>query len=182
MELADENKSLLMIIDVQEKLVNAVFNKEILLKKAEVLSKASEILDLPVIVTEQYPKGLGETVEFVKNFVPKSTVFCEKTDFSALNNGEILSFIERTGKKQIVIFGIETHICVNHTVYDLIKNGYEVFLVKDACGSRDESEHNAGIELMNKYGANIVTTETILFELLRTSKHDKFKEIQKLIK
>lgn len=180
-QLNSEN-SLVLIIDVQEKLLNAVFNKETLSKKAGIISKTAQILGIPVIVTEQYPKGLGTTVDEVKQALPENTQFFEKTSFSALNNPEILDAIKSYNKNQIVIFGIETHICVNQTAAALLELGYEVNVVKDACGSRSEIEYEAGLERMKDNGAHILTTEIALFEWLKGAKNPNFKDVQALIK
>lgn len=169
--------SIVLIIDVQEKLLNAVFNKESCLRNAVIMAKAAQILDIPIIITEQYPKGLGSTIAEICEGIEVKNVF-EKTAFSAFE--EIKTALE--GKKQIVIFGIETHICVSQTVEELIRNGYEVSVVKDACGSRAEVEYLAGLERMRDNGAHILTTEIALFEWLESSKYPKFKEIQSLIK
>ena len=174
--------SLVLIIDIQTKLLNSVFNKQDLLKKATILANSATILDIPTIVTEQYPKGLGETIPELKNALPTNTKYYEKTSFSALDQEEILDSIKQTKKSQIIICGIETHICVNQTVSALKDAGYNVFVVKDACGSREECEHIAGLERMKDHGAKITTTEITLFEWLKSAKHPKFKEIQALIK
>ena len=182
MAILDIENSLVLIIDVQEKLLNASFNKELIKKKSEIIAKTTSILNIPVIVTEQYPKGLGETTLEIKNNLSEKALFFEKTSFSALDDENIFENIKSTNKKQIVVFGIETHICVNQTVSALIHAGYDVHVVKDACGSRAESEFFAGIERMKNNGASILTTEILLFEWLKTSKHPSFKEIQNLIK
>ena len=165
--------SVVLIIDVQEKLLNAIYDKESCYKNAVIMSKAAQILDIPVVITEQYPKGLGSTVAGICG-----TNIFEKTSFSAFE--EIKTSLE--GRKQIVVFGIETHICVNQTVEFLLKAGFEVHVVKDACSSRMEAEHLAGLERMRDNGAHILTTEIALFEWLKSSKHPKFKDVQMLIK
>lgn len=183
MSVLDENDSLLLIIDVQEKLLNAVFNKESLEKKAAIMSRAATILGIQTIVTEQYPQGLGSTVNSVKeNLLNINTSFYEKNSFSALDEENVFDAIRKSQKKQILILGIETHICVNQTVNALIELGFDVSVIKDACGSRTEIEHNAGIDRMREDGAHIITTEIALFEWLKSSKHPNFKEIQALIK
>lgn len=180
-QLNQEN-CLLLIIDVQEKLLNCIFNKSEVAKKSVILANAAKILDIPTIVTEQYPKGLGATVDSVKEVLGDTTKFFEKTDFSAVNNKEILDCIKNTEKKQVLIFGIETHICVAQTAAALAGLGYEVNVVKDACGSRAEIEYNAGLERMRDNNVHVITTEIALFELLKGAKHKNFKEIQALIK
>lgn len=174
--------SLVLIIDVQEKLLNAVFNKEQVEKKSAIVAEAAKILGIPVVVTEQYPKGLGNTIPAVKDALAEDTEIFEKTAFSALNNEEILEAIKKHNKKQILIFGIETHICVSQTTAALRELGYEVSVIKDACGSRAEEEYLAGLERMKDNGAYIITTEIALFELLKGAKHPNFKAVQALIK
>lgn len=180
MTMLSENDVLLIIVDIQERLLNSVFNKEIVSKNAGIISKASKILKLPVLITEQYPKGLGNTIPEIKENV--EALYKEKITFSALENDEILNEIMSSGKRQILICGIETHICVNQTVQALLARGLEVFVLKDCCGSRAESEYFAGLERMKALGANILTTEIALFELLRSAKHPEFKNVQALIK
>ena len=174
--------SLVLIIDVQEKLLNAVFNKEQVEKKSAIVAEAAKILGIPVVVTEQYPKGLGNTIPAVKDALAEDTEIFEKTAFSALNNEEILEVIKKHNKKQILIFGIETHICVSQTTAALRELGYEVSVIKDACGSRAEEEYLAGLERMKDNGAYIITTEIALFEWLKGAKHPNFKAVQALIK
>lgn len=174
--------SLVLIIDVQEKLLNAVFNKEQVEKKSAIVAEAAKILGIPVVVTEQYPKGLGNTIPAVKDALAEDTEVFEKTAFSALNNEEILEAIKKHNKKQILIFGIETHICVSQTTAVLRELGYEVSVIKDACGSRAEEEYLAGLERMKDNGAYIITTEIALFEWLKGAKHPNFKAVQALIK
>ena len=174
--------SLVLIIDVQDKLLNAVFNKEQVEKKSAIIAEAAKILGIPVVVTEQYPKGLGNTIPAVKDALAEDTEIFEKTAFSALNNEEILEAIKKHNKKQILIFGIETHICVSQTTAAFRERGYEVSVIKDACGSRAEEEYLAGLERMKDNGAYIITTEIALFEWLKGAKHPNFKAVQALIK
>ena len=176
--ILEQENSLLLIIDLQEKLLNAVFNKELVLKNSKILIQAAKVLNLPKIVTEQYPQGLGESIEGVKE---KAITF-EKVAFNALQDEKLLNKLKECGKKQIIIWGIETHICVYQTALALLNNGYNVTVVSDACGSRSEYEYNSALSCLLSYGAKIKTTEMILFELLKTAKHPNFKEIQALIK
>lgn len=182
MTILNIEDSIVMIIDVQEKLLNAVFNKASLEKKAVTIANTAKILGIPVIVTEQYPKGLGATVETLKEVLPENTQYFEKTAFSALENNDVLEALKNSGKKQVVIFGIETHICVSQTTNALIQEGFEVSVIRDACGSRSELEYLAGLERMKDNGAHVLTTEIALFEWLKGAKHPKFKEVQMLIK
>ncbi len=172
--------SVLVIIDVQEKLVNATTNGMITAKNMAKLAKAANILKVPTIITEQYPKGLGKTVNDIE--LTNNTELIEKTSFSALLDAEFAEELQSLNKKQILIGGIETHICVLQTVADLISEGYEVFVLKDCCSSRKNLDNDTGLELMKQYGAKITSTEIALFEWLKTSKHESFKDIQSLIK
>ncbi len=168
-----------LFIDVQEKLT-AMLRKDKAAKKAEILAKTAKILNIKTVLTEQYPQGLGATIPQVKYCLPDSAKFFEKTSFNALDTEGVKEAIGDI--KNVFIFGIETHICVFQTALALLENGYNVFVVKDACASRETDEFKAGINLMEKEGAKIMTTEMVIFELLKSSKHPNFKEVQLLIK
>lgn len=177
--IVNEQNSLFLFIDVQEKLVE-MLTKDKAKTKSSILAQAATLMGVDCVVTEQYPKGLGSTVDEVKFNLPDSTKFFEKTNFNALADTEIFEAVK--GKENIFVFGIETHICVLQTVTALLKNGFNVYVVKDACASRNTDEFDAAINLMEKAGAKIVTTEITLFELLKSSKHPMFKQVQGLIK
>ena len=182
MTILNEKSSLVLIIDIQEKLINAAFNRTILEKKSIIMANAASILGIPIIVTEQYPKGLGGTIQPIKDALGENAAYFEKTSFSAIENPVIESAIDKYARKQIVVFGIETHICVSQTVNALIAKGYDVTVISDASGSRSGNEHNAGLERMKENKAHIITTEIALFEWLKSARHIKFKDIQALIK
>ncbi len=181
MSLLEEKNSLLLIIDIQDRLV-APLNGDMVVSRAAKLAEAANILDIPVVASEQYPKGLGHTVATVScKFTPETPII-EKTAFSLLREEGVLKKIKSYGKKQIVICGIEAHICVHQTAAELIEDGFEVIAAKDACASRNKYEFEQGIEAMRENGVKISCVEIILFEWLRTSKHPGFKEVQALIK
>ena len=182
MTILNEKTSLVLIIDIQEKLINASYNKPELERKASTIAEACSILNIPVIVTEQYPKGLGSTIQSIKDALGEGAGYFEKTSFSAIENPAIASAIDKSGRKQIVVFGIETHICVSQTVNALVAKGYDVTVISDACGSRVIKEHLAGLERIKENKAHIITTEIALFEWLKGARHVKFKEVQNLIK
>ena len=177
MNTINKEEVIVLIIDVQEKLVNMLEDSNVK-EQAIKIAKASEILNIPIIVTEQYPKGLGSTISEIRDFLTNAE-YIEKTSFSALKDEEIKKLLS---KKQVIIFGIETHICVLQTAMDLLREGYEVFVVENACGSRDELNKQTALRRLIHAGAQIITTEMVLFELLESSKHPQFKEIQALIK
>lgn len=180
-KVLDKDNSLLLIIDIQERLVSAL-DKGIIVERAAILTKAANILNIPTVVTEQYPCGLGSTVASVKQSLTDGSKTFEKTAFSALKEEGFSELLKSYGKKQIVLCGIETHVCVHQTAADLISEGYDVYVVKDVCASRKKYEFKQGIERMEANGAKITCLEIVLFEWLKTAKHPKFKEVQALIK
>lgn len=179
--MLDRKDSLLLIIDEQEKLVKSL-DKDIVVSRTSTLAKAARIMEIPTILTEQYSKGLGHTVELIKQSIAPNTPIIEKSAFSAIKEKGFLDKIKSYEKKQIIICGIETHICVHQTAFDLINEGFEVFVAKDACASRGKYEFKQGIERMQANGAQISCVEIIIFEWLRSSKNPYFKEVQALIK
>ena len=172
---------LFLIIDIQEKLVKACKDSEIIGKKASALANTVRILSIPTLVTEQYPQGLGSTIDCVKESLG-DVAYIEKTSFSALREDGFVEKLASYGKKQIILCGIEAHICVYQTCLELIEKGYEVYVVKDASSSRQEYEYLTGLELMKDAGAHLTCVEVVLFELLGGAKHPSFKEVQQLIK
>lgn len=181
MRLLDSENSLLLVIDIQDRLV-AALDKDIIVTRVGKLLDAANILNIPSIISEQYPNGLGHTVEQISGKIKDGTPIIEKCSFSLLQEQGVLEKIKSYGKKQIIICGIETHICVHQTAAELLDAGFEVVVAKDACASRSKYEFKQGIDAMSANGAKISCVEIILFEWLRTAKHPKFKEIQALIK
>ena len=179
--MLDRKECILLIIDVQERLVNAL-DKDVVVGRTATLTKAAKILSIPTIVTEQYSKGLGPTVAPIKQSLAPNTPIIEKSAFSALKEKAFIDVFKTHNKKQIVVCGIETHVCVHQTVSDLIDQGYDVYVVKDACASRNKYEFKQGIERMQENGAKISCVEIVLFEWLRSAKNPFFKEVQALIK
>lgn len=174
--MLDCQNTSVVCIDLQEKLVNMLNNPDFVAKNATKLMSAAHILNLDTVITEQYPKGLGSTIESIKTITNFEII--EKTTFSALKTPEFNHKLN----KNVVIFGIETHICVYQTVMDLLEKGHDVYVVADCCASRSELNYNTSLELMKQQGAKIATLEMVLFEFLKSSKHPNFKEIQALIK
>jgi len=175
--LLDEKNTVVVIVDIQEKLVNAVFDKGIV-NVASKMVQAAKVLGLPVILTEQYPKGLGATVDEISQNA--DATYVEKTSFSAYE--DIKDLLEKIGRKQVILLGIEAHICVHQTADSLLSQGYDVHVLEDGVASRNEFEFVQGLNRMEKNGAVITCLEIALFELLKGSKHFEFKAIQGLIK
>lgn len=178
--LSAEN-SLILIIDIQDRLV-AALDKDIIVTNAVKVASAAKLLSIPVLLTEQYPKGLGHTVSQVQEVLPENSEVLEKTFFNALLEEGMLDKIKSYGKKQIVIFGIETHICVHQTASALVEAGFDVYVIKDACASRSKYEFKQGIDAMQANGVKVSCVEIALFEWLKGAKNPKFKEVQALIK
>lgn len=170
----------LLIIDFQEKLVPVMDESEKTVKNAGTLIKIAQSLNLPITVTEQYPQGIGYTIEPLKNELLNINPI-EKLSFTAATD-EVLNELKSNQRKQILVSGIETHVCVFQSVRDLLKQDYEVYVVSDAVSSRNPIHKANGLELMKDMGAVITNTETTLFDLLKRSDHENFKELSKLIR
>lgn len=177
--LTTEN-SVCVAVDLQERLVPAVFENEKMMKNAETLLKGLEIFKVPVLFTEQYPRGLGHTLPQAKDCCPEALVI-EKTQFSAVLP-ELRERLKSLGRKNVILLGTETHVCVFQTAFDLLEEGYEVFLVGDAVGSRTKDNIENGKALMQQKGAWITNTETVLFQFLKDAKSENFKVISNLVK
>lgn len=178
----DADNAALVIIDVQEKLAPAM-NQSLygqLILHANLLIQGFKALGLPIIATEQYSKGLGHTVTELPGATDQDCI--EKMAFSCCGENKFLATLERTGAKQVLIVGMETHVCVFQTVIDLLDRGYEVHLVSDAVCSRFQSDYANALKTSARAGAVITTTETALFQLVKVAGTEGFKAISKLIR
>jgi nicotinamidase-related amidase len=182
--LIDAAKSSLLIVDVQEKLLPAMANAEDLVKRSSILLRAAKTLEVPVTVSEQYPKGLGRTVNALHEGVGNAPVF-EKLNFSCWRDISMrarLIGLHDTGRPQIIIAGIEAHVCVAQTAIDLAQSGFGVFVVADAVSSRAESSVSLALNRMAQCGIEIINTEMAVFELLGKAGTPQFKALSGLIK
>ncbi len=168
-------------IDFQEKLMPVMSGTEKLEEKTIKLVKGLNALGIPGIVTQQYTKGIGETIPSIKEALGEFE-HVEKNSFSCMANEEFVSRLEALGKKDIIVFGIEAHICVQQTVLQLLDAGYNVYLAVDCISSRSEEDKLWGITRMGEAGAAITTYEAILYEILRDSKADGFKAVSAIVK
>lgn len=178
--LAEDTMAL--IIDYQEKLMPVIYNDQELSHRSEILIKGLKTLGIPMITTQQYTRGIGMTIPTIMEAIGDDFDYYDKVTFSCGDDPQILEEVEKLGKKNIIICGIEAHICVLQTVIDFIEKGYHVILVENCIGSRKESDRVTAIQRAISEGATITTYESILFELTRTAKHEAFKTISKLIK
>ena len=180
--ILDSKTTALIVVDIQEGFRNAIPDFAVVASRASTAVRGFQILDVPVIVTEQYPKGLGPTAEEIHFVLPDDFEVFEKTAFSSCGADLFVTKLEELGIKQVVLCGLETHVCVNQTAHDLQARGFQVQLLTDCVCSRFEHDKLAGLAKMKSSGVISSSIEMALFELMRDSKHEKFKEIQALIK
>jgi nicotinamidase-related amidase len=173
----DPERAALVVVDVQEGFRPAIPGFERITAATATLIRGAEQIGIPVIATEQYPKGLGETVPEVAEALPAGVEPLEKLDFAA---SEADGF-DLGGRDQAIVCGVETHVCVNQTALDLLGQGVEVHVAEDAVGSRFDENKRIGLNKMEQAGAVLSSVETALFELLRRAGSDEFKAVQKLI-
>lgn len=174
---------ILVFVDVQEKLNNVIHNKDELIPQLEILLKGLALLNVPVLWLEQYPRGLGTTVESLKEILKsEDNTPIVKNTFSAWGNAEFREKLKESGADHILLVGMESHICVFQTARDLLLENYDVDVIVDCVSSRTKENKDIGIDRMVGYGAGITSLETVLFELMESAEHPKFKEISRLIK
>lgn len=180
--ILDPDSAALVVVDHQEAFRGIIDRFDEVTASIVRAVKGFGILGLPVFVTEQYPKGLGHTVWEIVNALPDNAKIVEKTVFSSCGAAGFENGLREKNILQVVLCGIETHICVNQTAHDLLDNAFQVHVLTDAVGSRFPVNKEAGLRKMFGSGAVPSSVEMALFELMRDSKHGKFKEIQAIIK
>ena len=176
-----ENTAMIMV-DIQEKLLPAMNQKEEVLDRCVRLLKGVMTLQIPTLVSEQYPRGLGETVGELKKEFRGNVPTISKTSFSCLGQQDMEDWVRGLNREYVLVCGIEAHICVMQTVLDLQRAGYKPVVISDCVTSRSIRDYTAAIERMRKEGVIVTTYEAVLFELLKDLKHPKFKEILAIIK
>ena len=172
------DRAALVVVDVQEAFRRAIPDFDDVAASTAKLVEGAKAMDVPVVVTEQYPKGLGETVPEIADHLPAGTAPIEKLCFSA---AEADGF-DLGDRDQALVCGIETHVCVNQSVLDLLDRDVETHVVQDAVGSRTAANKELGLHKMERAGAVVTSVETALFELLGGSDHPAFKQVQALVK
>lgn len=172
----------LVVIDMQEAFRSAINEFALIASRISAAVRGFRLLGVPILVTEQYPGGLGRTAEEIALVLPDDIAIIEKTSFSCCGEEAFLQRLESTGARQIVVCGIETHVCVNQTVHDLLERGFETHILTDCVGSRFDHDRKAGLAKMRSSGAVDSSVELALFEMMRDARHEKFREIQHLIK
>lgn len=180
--ILDPRHTALVVIDIQEGFRNAIPDFGLIASRAATVVRGFQILGLPVLVTEQYPNGLGHTAEEIKLVLTDADEVFEKSAFSSCGADAFVAKLNDLSIKQVLICGLETHVCVNQTAHDLLTRGFQVHILTDCDCSRFEHNREAGLAKMLASGVIPSSIEMALFELMRDSKHERFKEIQRLIK
>ncbi|MCP4394798.1 MAG: hydrolase [Alphaproteobacteria bacterium] len=184
--LLNKEDSILVILDIQERITPETAEPRKVINGGVKLAVSAKKIGIPIIISEQAPTKLGETIvdirqAFPKNKTSKAYEYIEKVHFSCAKENAFINALKKQNKKQIVIAGVETHVCVLQTAMDLIDKGYEIFVVKNACSSRFDEDYQTAIERMYKAGVNIITIEMAIFEWLERCNTDEFKQLSRSI-
>ncbi len=180
--LLNASDSVLLLVDIQEKFRPVVAGIEDVIRQGQVLVRAAVRLGIPVLASEQYPKALGTTASELRQWLPADQAYFPKLCFSAAGCEPLLAGLRATGRKQVVIAGVETHVCVLQTGMELLAAGFSVYIVADAVGSRKPSDRDLALGRLERHGAELLSTEMAVFEWLRVAGTAEFKELQALVK
>ena len=177
------DNSVLLVVDIQEKFAPILPDSERLIQNAGILIDAARELGVPIVVSEQYPKGLGHTVpQLLEKLPAENAAVLEKTAFGCFEDSGIRAHLAALGRRQVLVCGLETHICVNQTAHQLLHAGYEVHIAEDAVASRAEQNREIALRKLRHSGAIASCVEMALFEWIADAKHPRFKQVQALIK
>lgn len=179
--MPDIQNCCLVVVDIQGKLAQMMYGREGLFKNIQILIKAAVILNIPIIWCQQCPKALGPTVLAIAGLLSDNEPI-DKASFSCCGQEEFNSKLNALNKRQVLLCGIETHVCIYQTAVDLHRKGYKVHVIADAVSSRTLENKEIAIERMATGSINISSTEMVIFELLKTAEHPNFKQIAELIK
>jgi nicotinamidase-related amidase len=174
--------SLLLVIDVQDRLWPHIANRDQVRDRCAILMKGAQLIGVPMVVSEQYPKGLGPTIAALREAQPPAAPLCSKTAFGCLGDAGLAKTIEDSGRRELIVCGIETHVCVLQTTLEALSRGYRAGVAADAVGSRHEDNRLLAIARMREAGAVILSSEMILFEWMRDAAHPAFRAISALVK
>lgn len=175
------NKTVMLLIDVQGQLAQLMYEKENLFKSLQIMIQGMKILGVPIIWMEQIPKNLGPTSEEISKYMSGFEPI-EKSSFSCCGEPLFMDKFEKTGRSQVLLTGIETHICVFQTGYDLIQKGCKIQVVSDCVSSRTRENKEIGIQRIIEAGGEATSVEMVFFELMKAAQGDQFKQIIRLIK
>ncbi len=182
--LCDAYDSVLILIDIQTRLIATMPAKVLarLKRNSYLLIKAAETLGIPVLATEQYPKGLGPLEPEIVDILPENTLRFEKTCFSCAGADTFIQQLENTDRKQVILMGIEAHVCVLQTAIDLLSAGFRVFVIIDGVCSRNRENYETALQRMRHAGVITCNAESVLFEWIRDASHEHFKTLSAMIK
>ena len=173
-------KNALVLIDIQEKIITPIKNKDSIIKNIQKLLNAYQILDEDIFFSEQNPLKLGKTIPTILPKISFNKI--QKMDFSLASNKDFLDELNNKKITNLIVCGFETHICIQQSVLEFLQKGYEVMVICDAMGSRNYLDHEISLQRMLNKGAIITTTESIIFEICKTSDRKEFREIRNIIK
>jgi nicotinamidase-related amidase len=179
--MLDSSDVVLCIIDYQEKLLPKIAGAEAILARGIRLIRFAREMDIPILLSEQYPKGLGRTVESVREAMGHVTLI-EKLSFGCLGSAQYREALEATNRKQVLLAGVETHVCVLQTALAALESQYQVYLAADASGARHVYDHDIALRRLEREGATLVTAETAMFEMLREAGTPQFKRVLQIVK
>ena len=175
--MIDENNVFLVIIDFQERMLPHIKNGDKIVGNVVKLLRAANVFGIPVIATKQVK--LGNTVDKIRELIPQEI---EKNTFSCYRSPKFVKEVEKMGRRKCIVAGIESHICVLQTALDMLHHGYDVHVAMDCIGARNEVDHEMAIRRMIQEGVKAATAESIIYEIMKSSTHEKFKEILGIVK
>ncbi len=179
--MLDSGRVVMVVVDVQEKLIPHIWEKEKIIRNIQMFIKGLKILNVPILLTEQYPEGLGKTIPRIREILSDVPPISKMT-FDCCGNKNFMERINGLKRKQVLLCGIETHVCIYQTAIGLKSEGYEVQVIADGVSSRTEGNKEIALQRMRDSGIGTTSVETVLFELLKTAEGKEFKEILKLVK
>lgn len=175
------DSAVLIVVDIQEKLANVMECRTKVVRNSTLLVKTAGILKLPLLLTEQYPKGLGRTVQEIRELIP-NTAAIEKLSFSCCAEPNFVEALKKVGKRQVILCGMETHVCILQTALDLYAQGFDVFVPENAVCSQNDDDRKAAFDRMKQAGIILTSVESVIFEMVGTAGTNEFKDILKIIK
>ncbi len=179
--LAQKNDCVMVVVDIQERLFPRVWNRDEVLQRMEDSINAAKIFNLPIIVTEQNPSGLGPTVQTIQDRLPLYTPI-SKLEFSCMRNLDFVNKLSTLQRRTLVLLGIETHICVLQTALDGLQQGFDVLVLADAISSQNPFDHHTALERLGRAGAKVTTVQSMIYELLESAGNPEFLDIINLVK
>ena len=178
----DPDRAVVVVVDLQEAFRQPIFEFDRIVARTATVVQGARLLNLPVLATEQYPQKLGATVPEIKAVLPDGVAIVDKTAFSCCGASVFTEQLERLRRRQVVLCGIETHVCMNQTAHDLMARGYQDHVLEDCASSRTPQNREIGLAKMRRSGALPSSSEMALFELMVDSRHEHFKSISTLVK